>query len=167
MITIEGGQDFLYRSAKLHENIYKIYNGSLSPDSLDTRMMRRVTITKPVVDINYPNLASKVIDQNVKLEVLEYYQTLARWKEYLEEYNQFIRRRMRPFLGEMQFQNYDSQYSDETNNINKEKLIEELGNPKVQQMFFEAAQRSSGDWTCKTVMKKQGELKIAIEKVIR
>lgn len=144
-ISIEGSQKLFLSASRYYENCFKVYQGIYPKDSLDNiRVMRRINLIEPIVDVNYPNLAAEVLSQEVKLGVLDYYQSLAQWKEFCDEYNRFIRNDLRPFLGVMQWQNYGAQYSDTINYFNTEKFFNDLSKPEVQQILFEAEQRTKG-----------------------
>ena len=164
--SIVSGKTLLDNMFNLHQQLYQIHIGELPSDSLkNLNTLRRVSLISPVVDVNYPNLASEVINKEVKLKVLNYYQNVDRWRKYINEFNNFIRNKMRPFLGEYQLQNYGVQFSDDTNSIDSERLLQILDVPEVQQMFFEATQRSRGPFN--QTMKSHRELTEIIAEAIK
>ena len=130
----------------VYSQLYHISEGDLPPDSLSyTDLIRASATAKPVSKANYPDLASKVIDTDIKNRIFEYYQVLSIWEYIIEEYNRFIEDKMRPFLGENEFLVYHYHHTgniDREGKINKEKLIGSLGRAEVQQTLFEAAQKT-------------------------
>ena len=155
----------------VYTQLYHISEGSLSPDSLtDTDLMRNSVIQLPVSKANYPDLASNVLDNDLKNKVLEYYQTLSLWEYIIEEYNRFIEDKMRPFLGEKEFLIYGYHHTGQIGRqgkIDKQKLIERLNQPEVRQMLFEATQKTRNySDAYNTILREREDLIKEIKRVL-
>tara|TARA_R110002072_G_C7964832_1_gene534227 strand:+ start:28 stop:774 length:747 start_codon:yes stop_codon:yes gene_type:complete len=163
---------------QVYKTVYKIQSGILSEDSLkNINYIRRSIPVDPVSNDNYPNLASQIIDQKLKLRVFDYYQALKGWEFIIDNYNELIEHKVRPFLGEQQLLIYGSQYSEllsedelvqiNYNMINESALIKKLNTPEVQQVFFEATQKTlSAKGFIDRVMASQDTLKMEIQRVL-
>ena len=163
---------------QVYKTLYKIQSGILSEDSLkNINYIRRSIPVDPVSNDNYPNLASQIIDQKLKLRVFDYYQALKGWEFIIDNYNELIEHKVRPFLGEQQLLIYGSQYSEllsedelvqiNYNMINESALIKKLNTPEVQQVFFEATQKTlSAKGFIDRVMASQDTLKMEIQRVL-
>lgn len=130
----------------VYKTLYRISEGDLSPDSLSkTDLMRSSAAVGPVSKANYPDLAANVINSDVKNQVFEYYQVLSIWQYVVDEYNRYIEEKMRPFLGENEFLDYGYHHEGlvgREGKINNDKLIKSLVRSEVQQVFFEATQKT-------------------------
>lgn len=163
---------------QVYETLYKIKMGDLPSDSLkNIRLIRRSIPVDPISNDNYPNLASQIIDQKIKLRVFNYYQALSGWEFIISNYNEFIENRIRPFLGDQQLLNYGVQHSEllepdalinsDYEMINEPALIKKLNDPVVQQMFYEATQKTLGArGFIDRVMAAQDSLKMEIKRVL-
>ena len=163
---------------QVYKTLYKIQAGVLPEDSLkNINYIRRSIPVDPVSNDNYPNLASQIIDQKLKLRVFDYYQALKGWEFIINNYNELIEHKIRPFLGKQQLLNYGSQYSEllseddlvqsNYNMINESALIKKLNTPEVQQIFFEATQKTLGaKGFIDRVMASQDSLKMEIQRVL-
>lgn len=130
----------------VYTQLYRISLGELPPDSLiEVDLMRASATNRPVSKANYPDIASKVIDNDIKNRIFEYYQALSIWEYIIEEYNRFTEDVMRPFLGENNFLVYGYHHTGaigREGKIDKKKLIGSLGRADVQQTLFEATQKT-------------------------
>lgn len=130
----------------VYTKLYRISQGELPPDGLtEADLMRASATAKPVSKATYPDLASKVMNNDIKKRIFEYYQALSIWEYIIEEYNRFTEEKMRPFLGENQFLVYGYHYTGaigREGKIDKLKLIGSLGRADVQQTLFEATQKT-------------------------
>ena len=130
----------------VYSQLYRISEGSLSPESLaDVDLMRHSASGFPVSKANYPDLASKVLDNDLKNQVFEYYQILSIWEYIIDEYNRFIEDKLRPFLGQQDLLVYGYHHKGNVNRpgkIDVGKLTASLNQPEVRQMLFEATQKT-------------------------
>jgi hypothetical protein len=95
---------FMDSTFNVYAQLYMISNGDLSPERLrNIDLMRNSANFRPISKGNYPDLASKVMDNNLKNRLFEYYRVLSIWEYVVEEYNRFTEDIMRPFLGEQEF----------------------------------------------------------------
>lgn len=132
----------------VYNQLYIISEGMETPASIrNPDNIRSSASGRPVSKANYPDLASKVVDNDLKKKVLEYYQVLIIWDYIIEEYNRFIEGDVRPFLAENElliysyhFENPDPE--DRFGKIDIEKLAGMVNEPKIQQKLFEAAQKT-------------------------
>jgi len=137
---------FMDSTFNVYAQMYMISNGDLSPESLrNIDLMRNSANFRPISKGNYPDLASKVMDTNLKKRLFEYYRVLSIWEYVVEEYNRFSEDIMRPFLGEQEFLIYGFHHTGDPMRPGKIEMaivINKLNEPAVQQMFFEATQKT-------------------------
>ncbi len=145
-VELEAMVGFMDSTFAVYSHLYQISKGELSPDSLSNiDLMRSSVISQPISKINYPDLASKIMDNELKKCVFDYYQVVSIWEYVLEEYNRFIEDEMRPFLGQQEFLTYGFHHTGSPNRegkIDDTKLILKLNNTTVQQKLFEATQKT-------------------------
>ena len=126
---------------KVYERLYAISQDQIPADSLkNTYLMRRSIAFSPVSIKNYPELASQVIDPKVKNAVLQYYSIIETWNFVVQNYNDFIEKEMRAFLGDNGMLNYGYHHEtpDEPENLlNNDVLLTALERDEVQQKLFE------------------------------
>jgi hypothetical protein len=155
----------------MYAQLYMIANNELSPDSLrNIDLMRNSANNRPISKGNYPDLASKVMDANLKKRLFEYYRLLSIWEYVIEEYNRFIEDKMRPFLGEQKFLVYGSQHKGDIRlgKIETAIVINKLNEPEVQQMLFEATQKTRNYLGMyDELVLERGNLVAEIKRVIR
>ena len=137
---------FMDSTFNVYAQLYMISNGDLSPESLrNIDLMRNSANNLPISKGNYPDLASKVMDTNLKKRLFEYYRVLSIWEYIVEEYNRFIEDIMRPFLGEQEFLVYGFHHAGDPmrpGKIETAIVINKINEPAVQQMLFEATQKT-------------------------
>jgi hypothetical protein len=137
---------FMDSTFNVYAQLYMISNGDLSPESLrNIDLMRNSANFRPISKGNYPDLASKVMDNNLKNRLFEYYRVLSFWEYVVVEYNRFTEDIMRPFLGEQEFLVYGFHFIGDPmrqGKIEPAIVISKINDPAVRQMFFEATQKT-------------------------
>ena len=126
---------------ELHESLIAFAKGNLNADQLQSLNFIRRTIPQSLVtQTNNPNLANEIMDQYLKIEVIDYYSAIAFGNFVLDDFNDYIANGVRPFLGKNALHNFGNQFSDRSRNelINNEKFFKELQKPELQQVLFEA-----------------------------
>lgn len=135
------------------ENIYNLYQklhqvrlGLLPEDSLtDLQGLRRSNNRIIISRLNYPDLATRVADQELKKKIQAYYGIVRSWQFVQDNYNNFIENNMRAKLREHQLLRYgyfyqkpfDQNYLFTNDMINRDQLLEKLEDEDLQQIFFE------------------------------
>jgi hypothetical protein len=145
-VELEAMVGFMDSTFTVYSHLYQISIGSQSSDSVShIDLMRTSVLSQPVSKMNYPDLASKVLDNDLKKSVFDYYQVVSIWEHVLEEYNKFIEDEMRPFLGRQELLNYGYHHTGNPNRdgkIDPAKLIIKLNEAGIQQKLFEATQKT-------------------------
>jgi len=144
-LAIEQTEDHMDLTHDVYVQLFRISKGELNPDSLrNTYLMRRSVPIRPVSVVHYPDLASQILDTDLKLRVLDYYENLNRWVFVVNNYNDFIENVMRSFMTENNFMNYGFSIESESSSylIDDEKLVATLYNNEIQQILNEAAIRT-------------------------
>ena len=145
-ITFRLSTEMFDSTFNVYEQLFQISEGILNADSLkNADYMRNAIPYKLVSNLNYPNLASSVLDTDVKKKVHNYYLTLSAWDFVVDEYNRYIENESRAFLGQYRLLNYRYHFFpeiDANRKVNVQKLIAILPDPEVQQHLFEAAQKT-------------------------
>lgn len=125
---------------ELHKNLIAFAQGNFNVDQLQSLNFIRRTIPQSLVtQMNNPNLANEIIDQQLKIEVIDYFSAITFGNFVLDDFNDYIANGIRPFLGKNALHNFGNQFSDRSRNelINNEKFLKELQQPELQQVLFE------------------------------
>ena len=145
-VELEAMVGFMDSTFTVYSHLYQLSEGELLADSLlNIDLMRSSVISQPISKVNYPDLASNVMDNDLKKSIFDYYQVVSIWDYILEEYNRFIEDEMRPFLGQQELLVYGYHHTGNPNRegrIDYAKLIIKLKEATVQQKLFEATQKT-------------------------
>jgi hypothetical protein len=169
--ALQSVENIMGRVNNVHTQLYKINKGDIPADSLKNSFVLRRSIPRGVVSIiRYPDLASQVLDARLKVSVLNYYDYLNAWNFVVDNYNDFIENKMRPFLGDQGLMNYGHALQlegEDISLINDKKLIENLNREVIQQMLIEAAIKSTNTtYFFDMANERRTELKAEIQRVL-
>lgn len=126
----------------IHKDLSAVVNKEKKPDDVkNIDLIRRSFPNKAVTKKNNPNLTEKILDMNLKKELLEYFLVMDKTEFVTDSHNNLIEEKLRAFLGEKELLNYGSQFTvfaNEQNLINTERFFQEFNKPRLQQVLFEA-----------------------------
>ncbi len=132
----------LDRIKQLYHNLFLISKGELKAEDLeDTHLLRRSSAMTPITKSTFPNLAEEVSNQQIKNEVLSYYQSIDLLEETEKDFNEFIEYKIRDHLAKKYINNYDNVLSMEnigSVRLHNDILVKELENEYFRQLLFNA-----------------------------
>jgi Family of unknown function (DUF6090) len=159
----------------LHKKLYEI--GINNKDSIiieNPNYIRRTLYYNPITKENDPFIASKISNDAVRKEILNYYRIMNDMDGANKEFEDVIHDRMRIFLGKKEMQNlsvwFETQNLDTENGIyqdfiSQEDLMMISKTAEFQQLLLEASIKSNESLsTLKLLITQNNKLKNTIEK---
>ena len=123
---------------QLHKDLMDVVNSKKNPNEIKSlNFLRRSLPKRLITKQNHPDLSNQVFDKDVKSAVLTYFETINFFEYVMNNYNELIEDKMRPYLGEKKLLNYGNQF-EEKEYINHSLFFKELQNIETQQVLFEA-----------------------------
>lgn len=134
----------LERILGVHREMHQVRNGHRSLIDLKNPGLIRGSIRySSIVLMNNPDFGSKVLNPDIKKEVLNYYQGLSRVKNSYEQYDNVIKDIVRPYMREQMLMNEEFYFTEEKLrdgilSLNIENLAEVIKREDFSQILIEA-----------------------------